>query len=118
MHVFTKLIDADFVDMLNIEIDHRENDSLAEILIARNAEPQIRINDINESLLRVDFEYILMISRRDIFVIDSHRIIDIQNVLSKDSDFLTTLFDEQRILKTHVDDERKSLYVNSKGKFR
>ena len=53
MHVSTKLIDADFVDPLNVDISHRENDSLAEILIVKKNKAQIRINDINESLQRV-----------------------------------------------------------------
>ena len=118
MHVFTKFIDTDFVDMLNVEIDYRENNSLVEILIVKNVESQIKINDINEFLLRIDFEYIFMISRRDILVIDNHFIVDIQNVLDKNSDFLTILFDEQKILQTHVDDEKKSFYVNLKEKFR
>ena len=53
MHVFTKLIDANFVDLLNVDIDHRENNSLIEILIDRNAKFQVKIDDINESLLRI-----------------------------------------------------------------
>ena len=53
MHVFTKFIDANFVDLLNVDIDHRENDSLVEILIDRNARLQVKINDFNEFLLRI-----------------------------------------------------------------
>ena len=53
MHVFTKLIDADFVDSLNVDINHRENDSLVEILIVKKNRVQIRINDINELLQKI-----------------------------------------------------------------
>ena len=55
MHVFTKFIDANFVDLLNVDIDYRENNSLVEILIDKNAKFQVEINDINEFLLRIRF---------------------------------------------------------------
>ena len=55
MHVSTKLIDANFVDLLNVDIGHRENGSLVEILIGRNAGSQVRIDGINEFLLRIRF---------------------------------------------------------------
>ena len=55
MHVFTKFIDADFVDSLNVDIRHRENDSLVEILIVKKNKTQIKIDDINESLQKIRF---------------------------------------------------------------
>ena len=59
-----------------------------------------------------------MMSRCEIDVlVDIHRIVNIQNVLREDSDFLTTFLDERRILKTHVDDKRKNFDVISKEKF-
>ena len=116
MHVFTKLIDADFVDSLNIDIGHGENGSFAEILIARKARTQIRIDGIKESLQRVRLRQISMMSRCEIDVlVDIHRIVNIQNVLSESSGFSTTLFGERRILKTHVDDKRKNFDVISEG---
>ena len=114
MHVFTKFIDADFVDSLNVDISHDENDSFAKILIARKTRTQIRVNDIKKFLQRVRLEQIFMMSRCEIDdLVDIHRIVNIQNVLSESSDFLTALFDERRILKTHVDDERKNFDVIS-----
>ena len=56
MHVFTKFIDANFVDFLNVDINHRENDSFTKILIAKKNKIQIKINNINEFLQRIDFK--------------------------------------------------------------
>ena len=56
MHVFTKFIDADFVDFLNVDISHRENDSFVEILIVKKNKIQIKIDDINESLQKIRFK--------------------------------------------------------------
>ena len=118
MHVFTKFIDADFVDSLNVEISHDENDSFAKILIARKTKTQIRINDIKKSLQRVRLKQIFMMSRCEIDdLVDIHRIVNIQNVLNESSDFLTIFFDERKILKTHVDDEKKNFDVISKRQF-
>ena len=56
MHVFTKFIDANLVDFLNIDISHRKNDSFAEILIVKKTKIQIKINNINEFLQKVRFK--------------------------------------------------------------
>ena len=56
IHVFTKFIDANFVDFLNVDINYRENDSFVEILIVKKNKIQIKINDINKFLQKIRFK--------------------------------------------------------------
>ena len=56
IHVFAKFIDANFVDFLNVNINHRKNDSFVEILIVKKNRIQIKINDINEFLQKIRFK--------------------------------------------------------------
>ena len=55
-HVFTKFIDANLVDFLNVDVNHRKNDSFIEILIVKKTKIQIKINDINEFLQKIRFK--------------------------------------------------------------
>ena len=50
-------------------------------------------------------------------LVDIHRIVNIQNVLRENSDFLTTFLDKRRILRTHVDDKKKNLTSFQKDNF-
>ena len=89
MHVFTKFIDTDFVNLLNVYINHNENNSFVKILIVKCVEFQIKINNINQILLQIDFQYRFMFLKRDTLIID------IQNVLNKINDFLTILINNR-----------------------